>query len=70
MQSKPISRESEQPADYVVVAPDGSVILISKEFFDALRDFLCGAKPTGLLVAHFRNGGFAGLEASIKRIYK
>jgi hypothetical protein len=70
MGSRPMSNEPENRDDYVVVAPDGCVVRISKEFFDALRDFLCGTKPAGSLVAHFRNGGFAGLEASIKKLYK
>jgi hypothetical protein len=55
---------------YVVVAPDGSQIEISVELFSALWEFLEGDKQTGSVVIHFRNGGIAGLEAIIKKIYK
>jgi len=55
---------------YVVVSPEGNQIVISKELFGALLDFLQGNKPTGSLVIQFRNGGIAGLEGVIKRIYK
>jgi hypothetical protein len=55
---------------YLVIAPDGSQIEISRELFGALWDFLEGNKPTGSIVIHFRNGGIAGLEAVIKKIYK
>ena len=55
---------------YVVVAPDGNRVEISKELFGALWDFLMGNKPTGSVVIHFRNGGIAGLEAVIKKVYK
>ncbi len=63
---------SFQPSapQHVVVSPDGSQISIPRELFDALADFLQGSKPTGALVIQFRNGGVAGLEALIKRIYK
>jgi len=54
----------------MVVSPDGSQISIPREMFEALADFLQGSKPTGALVIQFRNGGVAGLEALIKRIYK
>jgi hypothetical protein len=60
----------EQPEQYTVVAPDGSQIVISKELFGALWDFLQGDKPIGSLSIHFRNGGIARLEALIKKIYK
>ncbi len=55
---------------YLVVAPDGNRVEISGELFIALWDFLEGNKPTGSVVIHFRNGGIAGLEATIKKIYK
>ena len=55
---------------YVVVAPDGTRVEISKELFGVLWDFLLGNKPTGSVVIHFRNGGIAGLEAVIKKVYK
>jgi hypothetical protein len=55
---------------YLVVAPDGNRVEISKELFGALWDFLLGNKPTGSVVIHFRNGGIAGLEAVIKKVYK
>jgi hypothetical protein len=55
---------------YRVVAPDGSQVEISAELFGALWDFLQGNKSTGSVVIHFRNGGIAGLEAIIKKIYK
>ena len=55
---------------YLVVAPDGNRVEISKELFAALWDFLQGNKPTGSVVIHFRNGGIAGLEAVIKKVYK
>lgn len=55
---------------YLVVAPDGNQIEIPRELFDALSDFLQGNKPTGSVVIQFRNGGVAGLEAVVKKIYK
>ena len=55
---------------YVVVSPEGTQIVISRELFGALWDFLQGNKPTGSLVIQFRNGGIAGLEGVIKRVYK
>jgi hypothetical protein len=61
---------AEKDEQYVVVAPDGTQIVIPKELFGALWDFLRGNKPTGSLLLHFRNGGIAGLEALIKKRYK
>jgi hypothetical protein len=55
---------------YAVVGPEGDQIEIPKELFKALWDFSQGSKATGSVVIHFRNGGVAGLEAVIKRIYK
>jgi len=55
---------------YRIVAPDGNQIEISAELFGALWDFLQGKKSTGSVVIHFRNGGIAGLEALIKKVYK
>ena len=67
----PSAMSIQQDAEhYLVVAPDGNRIEISKELFGALWDFLEGTKPTGSVVIHFRNGGIAGLEAIIKKIYK
>jgi hypothetical protein len=65
-----MAMSTEHDEQYVVVAPDGSQIVISKELFRAFWDFLQGDKPTGSLIMHFRNGGIAGLEALIKKIYK
>ena len=62
-------QQDVQPA-YQVVAPDGDHIEISVELFSALWDFLRGTKPTGSLIIQFRNGGIAGLEAIIKKLYK
>jgi hypothetical protein len=55
---------------FLVVAPDGDQVEISRELFGALWDFLQGNQPTGSVVIHFRNGGIAGLEAIIKKTYK
>ena len=55
---------------FLVLAPDGNQIEISSELFNALWEFLEGDKQTGSVVIHFRNGGIAGLEAIIKKIYK
>jgi hypothetical protein len=55
---------------YLVIAPDGNQIQISRELFSALWEFLQGDKPTGSIVIHFRNGGIAGLEAIVKKVYK
>ena len=55
---------------YVVVAPDGNHVEISSELFSALWEFLEGEKQTGSVVIHFRNGGIAGLESIVKKIYK
>jgi len=54
----------------VVLAPDGNHIEISSELFTALWEFLEGEKQTGSVVIHFRNGGIAGLEAIVKKVYK
>jgi len=55
---------------YLVVAPDGNHIEIPKELFGLLWDFTEGNKPTGSVIIQFRNGGIAGLEALIKKIYR
>lgn len=62
--------EHERQRDHVVVAPDGNRLVIPKELFDALWELLRRDKSTGSLAVHFRNGGVAGLEASIKKVYK
>jgi len=66
----PMTLLQQDGEHYLVVAPDGNRVEISKELFSALWDFLEGSKPTGSVVIHFRNGGIAGLEAVIKKIYK
>lgn len=66
----PLSMTQQEAQAYRVVAPDGSQVEISAELFGALWDFLQGNKSTGSVVIHFRNGGIAGLEAIIKKIYK
>jgi hypothetical protein len=53
-----------------VVSPEGIQIEIPQELFGALCDFLQGNRPTGSVVIQFRNGGIAGLEAQVKKIYK
>jgi len=64
----PIHRAQQQ---YVVISPEGNQIEIPKELFGALSDFLIGnPKPTGSVTIQFRNGGVAGLEAMIKKVYK
>jgi len=55
---------------YLVVSPEGIKIEIPQELFGALCDFLQGSKPSGSVVIQFRNGGIAGLEALVKKIYK
>ena len=55
---------------YLVVAPDGNQVEIPKELFGVLWDFLEGDKHSGSVMIQFRNGGIAGLEALVKRIYK
>ena len=55
---------------YQVVSPEGVQIEIPQELFGALYDFLHVNKPTGSIVIQFRNGGIAGLEAQVKKIYK
>jgi len=55
---------------YLVVSPEGIQIEIPQELFGALCDFLQGNRPTGSVVIQFRNGGIAGLEAQVKKIYK
>jgi len=55
---------------YRVVSPEGVQIEIPQELFGALCDFLQGSKPTGSVVIQFRNGGIAGLEAQVRKIYK
>jgi hypothetical protein len=62
--------EPDEWTRYVVVAPDGTEVLISKEVFEALWDFLQGRELSGSLVLHFRNGGVAGVEALIRKTYK
>lgn len=63
----PQGRRTEKPS---VVAPDGAKVEIPEEVFAALQDFVLNARPTGSLTIHFRNGGVAGIEALIKKIYK
>ncbi len=66
----PVISRQQDAQPYQVVAPDGDHIEISVELFSALWDFLRGTKPTGSLIIQFRNGGIAGLEAIIKKLYK
>jgi hypothetical protein len=66
----PLTSTPREAQPYRVVAPDGSQVEISSELFTALWDFLQGNKSTGSVVIHFRNGGIAGLEAIVKKIYK
>jgi len=66
----PVISCQQDSKPYQVLAPDGDQIEISTELFSALWDFLRGAKPTGSLIIQFRNGGIAGLEATIKKLYK
>ena len=66
----PMTPLDQNAEHYLVVAPDGTQVEISKELFSVLWDFLLGNKPTGSVVIHFRNGGIAGLEAVIKKVYK
>jgi len=63
----PFQQSSPQ---YMVMSPDGNHIVIPKELFRALWDFLHENKPAGSVVIQFRNGGVAGLEAFIKKTYK
>ena len=65
----PLHCEDDQH-EYAVVAPDGDKVVISKQLFDALSEFSPGSKCTAALVVHFRNGGIAGLEALIRKVYK
>lgn len=58
------------PQHYRIVSPEGNQIQIPKELFGALQDFVHGSKPNGSVVIQFRNGGIAGLEGIIKKIYK
>ena len=58
------------PQYYRIVSPEGNQIQIPKELFGALLDFVHGSKPNGSVVIQFRNGGIAGLEGIIKKIYK
>lgn len=61
----------QQVEQYLVISPEGMKIEIPKELYGALWDFLQGNnKPTGSVVIQFRNGGIAGLEALVKKIYK
>jgi len=60
-------RGTEKPS---VVAPDGAKVEITEEVFAALEEFVLNARPTGVLTIHFRNGGVAGIEALIKKVYK
>jgi len=63
----PQGRGTEKPS---VVAPDGAKVEIPEELFSALEEFVLKPRPTGSLTIHFRNGGVAGIEALIKKIYK
>ena len=64
----PFQQQTEQ---YLVMSPEGMRIEIPKELYGALCDFLhATSKPTGSVVIQFRNGGIAGLEALVKKIYK
>lgn len=62
---------SYQPQKQCVVSsPEGTEIEIPQELFGVLWDFSCGNRQTGSVVIQFRNGGMAGLEALIKKVYK
>jgi hypothetical protein len=63
----PQDRGTEKPS---VVAPDGAKVEIPEEVFAALEEFVLISRPTGSLTIHFRNGGVAGIEALIKKVYK
>jgi hypothetical protein len=67
---KPLKPRVVDAEQYWIVAPDGEQINIPRELFGALGDFARSGGPTGSIVIHFRNGGVAGLEAILKKIYK
>lgn len=63
-----VSLGSKEP--YLVISPEGNQVEIPRELYMALWDFLQGSKCSGSIIIQFRNGGVAGLEASVKRTYK
>lgn len=54
---------------YVLLAPDGQHLVVSREVFDGFSHFLQGSKPNGNLTIHFSKGGISEVEEhTIKRL--
>lgn len=54
--------------DYVMLSPDGFVLVVPKQIFDALAMFMGTNRKheAGLVEMQFRNGGVAGVEAKVR----
>lgn len=67
----PSGRRVKLVNGYGLVAPEGAVIPITKEVFDAMRSFI-GSKSagTGRLVIDFSLGGIAAVKAIREQKYK
>jgi len=64
-----VSSTISMPSSYCIVGPDGTAIPLTKESFEALQD-MCRRKYSGSVIIDFKNGGIAGVEMNVKKIYK
>lgn len=53
-----------------LTSPDGRVIVVTPEVFDAFYDFMIRYKRFGSVTVHFKMGVLAGIESVTKKIYK
>lgn len=54
---------------YQIIGADGSTIAFTKEAFEAIQ-YMMRSKLSGSVILDFKNGGIAGVEMSIKKVYK
>jgi hypothetical protein len=57
------------PPPYRVVGEDGTIIPLTKESFQALQDMWL-RKYSGSVIIDFKNGGIAGVEMTVRKVYK
>lgn len=55
---------------YRVISPEGVAVMIPKELFNALRDFLIDRRNSGSIEIGFRNGSIAEVDSLTKKTYK
>lgn len=57
------------PAAYRAIGPDGAALPLTKEIFEALQD-ISRRKGTGSVIIDFKSGGIAGVEMTVRKVYK